>query len=269
LNRPHMITHAIASADGRVTMAPDVLLLYGDDRWAAIDRSTAVRDRLMLMHAPGATLEGSGSFVPDGGEIEPLPPFTGDPAPLYADYLPQAVLDRPNHVAWFVVVDGRGRVRLQYIKGEETPWPGLEGWHALFFVHHQTPPEYLAYLRSRQIPYLVAGDGAVDLAGAMGKLSGKLGVKSVLATGAGRLGGALLRAGLVDEVNIELCPALIGGRGTPGLFDAPPPEADQWPLGLGLLDMCMMEGGRVWLRYEVSGPLQALSAAEPSDGKPA
>jgi len=28
----------------------------------------------------------------------------------------------------------------------------------------------------------------------------------------GRLSGALLRAGLVDEVNIELCPALIGGR---------------------------------------------------------
>jgi 2,5-diamino-6-(ribosylamino)-4(3H)-pyrimidinone 5'-phosphate reductase len=67
----------------------------------------------------------------------------------------------------------------------------------------------------------------------------------------GRLSGALLRAGLVDEVNIELCPALIGGRGTPGLFDAPPLQADELPVKLGLLDMCMIHGGRVWLRYEV------------------
>jgi hypothetical protein len=34
--KPHVVTYNMASLDGRLTLAPDRLLLYGDPRWEAI-----------------------------------------------------------------------------------------------------------------------------------------------------------------------------------------------------------------------------------------
>ncbi len=252
MSRPRVVVHNIASADGRLTLAPDVLLLGGDERWRAVDDgNSSVGDWLRAHHAPEVMLEGSGSFVLEGAEPEPLPPFDGDPAPLYEDYLPGAIIGRAGHRGWFCAVDGRGRVRWE-VKDGAAFGPAWVGWYALSIVHQATPPAYLAYLQREEIPYLVAGPGPqVDLATALEKLGGKLGVACVLSTAGGRLNGALLRAGLVDEINIEFCPAIIGGIGTPALFDAPPLQAGDWPTRLRLLSAEVRDGGRVWLRYAV------------------
>ncbi len=252
MTRPRVVVHNVASADGRLTLAPDVLLMSGDERWRIVDDgSSGVSEWLHAHHAPGATLEGSGSFVLEGEEPAPLPPFEGDPAPLYEDYLPPAVLSRAGHRGWFCAVDGRGRVRWM-VKDGAAFGPAWAGWYALSLVHRATPPDYLAYLRREEIPYLVAGPGPhVDLALALEKLGTVLGVACVLSTAGGRLNGALLRAGLVDEINLEFCPAIIGGTGTPALFDAPPLQADERPTRLRLISADVREGGRVWLRYAV------------------
>lgn len=71
----------------------------------------------------------------------------------------------------------------------------------------------------------MVGRQHVDLRRALELTGQLLGVRTVVCTGGGRLGGALLRQGLVDEVDIELLPWAIGGRGTPALFDAAPPGA--------------------------------------------
>jgi riboflavin biosynthesis pyrimidine reductase len=118
-------------------------------------------------------------------------------------------------------------------------------------VGHHTPVEYLAYLRDEDIPYLVAGDGRVDLEQALQKMNAHLGVTHLLSTGGGRLNGALLRAGLVDEVSIEFLPALIGGVDTPSMFDSPALESGEWPARLKLISAQVQAGGRVWLRYQV------------------
>jgi len=65
------------------------------------------------------------------------------------------------------------------------------------------------------------------------------------------LNGALLRAGLVDEISIEFFPAVIGGFETPSLFDSPALKPDEWPTQLNLISAQVQAGGRVWLRYEV------------------
>ena len=120
---------------------------------------------------------------------------------------------------WLAVVDGRGRVQLTFT---EWPDPAWTGWHALVIASRAVAPGHLAWMRDAGIPYLVAGDGPVDLGEALELLSSELGARTVVCTGGGRLGGALLRAELVDEVDVEYLPAVIGGRGTPSLFDAPP-----------------------------------------------
>jgi 2,5-diamino-6-(ribosylamino)-4(3H)-pyrimidinone 5'-phosphate reductase len=78
-----------------------------------------------------------------------------------------------------------------------------------------------------------------------------LGVECILSTAGGQLNGALLRAGLVDEIMIDFFPAVFGGRGTPALFDAPPLQPDQQPTSLKLLSAQAQPNGWVELRYEV------------------
>jgi riboflavin biosynthesis pyrimidine reductase len=145
-------------------------------------------------------------------------------------------------------VDSRGRVRWAYKEWPEEEWAG---WHLLVFVSHRTPPEYLAYLQRENIPYLVAGEERVDLHQALEKLGSQLGVTCVLSTSPGKLGGALLRAGLVDEINIEFFPAVIGGTDTPALFESPALKSDEWPTQLKLISAQVQAEGRVWLCYQV------------------
>ncbi len=228
---------------------PDVPLLFGDERWQAVAGSgDDLYERSKLTHKPQVILEGSGSFVTSDVEPEPLPPFEGYPQALYQDFLPDAVVHRPGHRGWFAVVDSRGRVRWAY---KEWPEEGWEGWHLLLLVAHHTPPGYLAYLQRENIPYLVAGEERVDLHLALVKLGSQLGVTCVLSTSPGRLGGALLRAGLVDEISIEFFPAIIGGLETPSLFDSPELKPDEWPTRLKLISAQVQAEGRVWLRYQV------------------
>jgi len=257
MNRPKVVVLNSASVDGRIAVSPDVLLLYGDKRWQAIEEwslvpeSSSFFEWLKFKHKPQATLEGSGSFLREGAESEPLPPFEGDPGGLYQDFLPDAVIHRQGHRGWFTAVDGRGRVRWLYKDGY--PDEAWRGWHALVLVGRHTPASYLAYLQRENIPYLVAGgtDQRVDLGLALEKIKSELGVTCVLSTAGGRLNGALLRAGLVDEVNIEFLPAIIGGFQTPSLFDSPELKLDEWPTRLKLVSARVQTEGRVWLCYQV------------------
>jgi 2,5-diamino-6-(ribosylamino)-4(3H)-pyrimidinone 5'-phosphate reductase len=167
MSRPKVVVHAVASLDGRLAFSADQPVMYDFERWsAAAGPESEVQDWLRHVHRPQAQLEGSHSFLPGSQEPEPLPPYAGDTGALYADYLPAAVVQAPGRTGWFTAVDGRGRVR-----GWIKEWEGFEGWHLLVLVSRATPPAYLAYLQSEAIPYLVAGQGPVDLARALEKMA--------------------------------------------------------------------------------------------------
>jgi riboflavin biosynthesis pyrimidine reductase len=264
MDRPRCITFNSASVDGRLTVAPGVSLMAGDPRWP----TTAVGDPydwVRSEHDPEVLLEGSGSFAPDPApgpghdlddhlEVDDRGPVTGPGgggdaglAGRRAHFLPREVVEAPGR-RWFTVVDGRGRVDLQFT---EWPDPQWAGWHALVLTSQAATDEHLATLRDRGIPYLVVGRHRVDLPAAMRLLGTELGVRTVVCTGGGKLGGAMLRAGLVDEIDIDVLPVAIGGRGTPALFDAPPLRPGEWPVPLTLLTAEPLPHGVLRLRYAV------------------
>ena len=256
--RPRCITYSMASVDGRLTIAPGVNLMAGDPRWEAATAGLGdPYDWIRREHDPQVLLEGSGSFISPTDPVEPADPAEpadSDPAtdrdlppPEGEHFLPADVVTAAGR-RWFAVVDGPGRVDLQFT---EWPDPAWAGWHAIVLTIHAAPEEHLTLLRSRGIPYFLIGEHHVDLAAAMRLLGEHLGVSTVVCTGGGRLGGAMLRAGLVDEIDIDVLPVAIGGRGTPALFDAPTLSPDEWPVALDLMSAESLDGGIVRLRYSV------------------
>lgn len=247
--RPRIVTHNAASVDGRVAISPGVPLMF-DKRWPNLADSTYgdVRRR----HTPDVLLEGSGSFVTEGQEPGSLPAPTDSVEELRTDFLPTDVVARTR--GWLAVVDSRGQIRWQYKEYPDEEW---KGWHLLVLVAASTPVAYLSYLRREQIPYLVVGESRVDLRLAMRTLQQCLGTRTVVSTAGGRLNGALLRAGLVDEIEVEVVPIAIGGTLTPALFTATDLAPDELPVRLRLLEATARSGDRVLLRY-------AVEAAAPS-----
>jgi len=249
MSRPKVVIYGGASVDGRLTIAPGVLLMFGDKRWDSIAGSDEeIANWLREKHKPQAYLEGSGSLVAQTEKPNPLPPFKGELNKLYQDFLPESVVRHPDHRGWFCTVDSKGLIRWVY---KEFPSEEWKGWHLMVIVANHTPPEYLAYLQKENIPYLVAGKERVNLKLALEKMKSQLGVTSVMSTSPGKLGGALLRAGLVGEVNILVLPSIIGGLKTPSLFQSPELKPNEWPTMLRLVWVQVQGDGRVWLRYEV------------------
>lgn len=251
--RPRVVIYAEASLDGRITVAPDALLLFGDERWPSPGEPNPSLKRVLETHSPQAMLEGSGSFVLPDAVSTPLPAADLPAAELYTDYVPEDVARRAAFKGWFVVADARGRVRWTYTGEPGREAPGSEGWHLLVLTSQSTPAEYLAYLRREHVPYLIAGSGRVDLETALRKLLARLGVECVLCTSPGKLGGALLRAGLVDEIDILWLPIVVGGKNTPSLFECPDLKTGEWPTKLSLISSGTLPDGHVWLRYRVDG----------------
>jgi 2,5-diamino-6-(ribosylamino)-4(3H)-pyrimidinone 5'-phosphate reductase len=144
-----------------------------------------------------------------------------------------------------VVPDSRGRVR-NWIHAMAQPW-----YRGIVVLTSQvTPPDYLEYLTRRGITSLPAGEDHVDLPAALEQLSVRYGVQSLRTDCGGRLNGALLGAGLVDEVAVIINPSLAANAGNQ-LFVTLPDAIAGDGLPLTLRDIDSLDDGAVWLLYEI------------------
>jgi riboflavin biosynthesis pyrimidine reductase len=112
---------------------------------------------------------------------------------------------------------------------------------------------HLAGLRAEGVSYIFAGEAELDLGLALEILNRDLGVKRLLLEGGGGANGAFLRAGLVDEISLILCPAVDGAKDAPSVFDSSEAEVGQpAPIQTMVLeDSRVLDGGAVWLRYRL------------------
>ena len=253
MKRPFVVLYVTASIDGRIAPCPDVTLsnmekyhlgnypgyelLFGG--WDPFCNS------IKELHNPDAYMEGSNMIMYEGQEVKTLTGFTGDTAALYVDFLPDEVVHRSGRNTWLIIVDGQGRLRDGY-KGEPPES------HILHLTSNSAPPEYLAFLRREHIPYLISGEKRVDLKGMMKKMHKILAIKTIATSSAGKLGGALIRQDLIDEINILFNPFIIGGTRTPNLFrstENDPP--DIMPARLELISKEFYANGSFWIRYKV------------------
>ena len=136
-----------------------------------------------------------------------------------------------------VVVDGRGRVGA---------WQALRDagrWSMVVAVHSSaTPP------RSHGFPEIVAGRDRVDLAATLLTLRERYDARVVRVDSGGALNGALLDAGLVDEVSLLVHPALVAADLRRPWHGGGPAAGSS----LGLMTAEVLPDGLVWLRHRLA-----------------
>jgi 2,5-diamino-6-(ribosylamino)-4(3H)-pyrimidinone 5'-phosphate reductase len=145
----------------------------------------------------------------------------------------------------FVVYSGGQLTRFGWLQG-------LPYWRAILVAGSEaTPRSHLDLLDRHGITHHVVGRSHVDLERLLRILRDEYGVEHVRVDSGGVLNGALLRAGLVDEISLLVVPSAVGGRSPASLFVADDLLGE--PVGLELRALERLRDDIVWLRYAVVG----------------
>jgi riboflavin biosynthesis pyrimidine reductase len=160
-----------------------------------------------------------------------------DPAVQKIDFIPPG-----DHASFAIAIDASGRLNWQTNE--------IGGDHVVAILTEKVPASYLAALQSRQVSYLFAGCDDIDLAILLDKLARKLQIKTLLLEGGGKINGAMLSAGLIDELSILIAPVTDGSIGTPTVFDiVAGSERSSSSMRWALAGIESRADGVVWLRY--------------------
>ena len=154
-------------------------------------------------------------------------------------------VSRRDAKAYGIVLDAEGKIAWGRADIGDDP--------IVVVLSDQVSDTHLAGLRDDGVSYIFAGKSELDLGLTLDILNRALGVKRLLLEGGGGANGAFLRAGLVDELNLIICPTVDGSKGAPSIFDSSEAEARQRaPVSAMTLESSqVMEGGSVLLRYRL------------------
>jgi riboflavin biosynthesis pyrimidine reductase len=122
----------------------------------------------------------------------------------------------------------------------------------LVILTEAVPDRHLAGLRADGVSYIFAGATEIDLAAALETLNRELGIERLLLEGGGGANGALLRAGLIDELSLVISPAIDGSSGAPTVFNSG--DVDLGPAPIERMELTshqVLDGGALWLRYRI------------------
>jgi 2,5-diamino-6-(ribosylamino)-4(3H)-pyrimidinone 5'-phosphate reductase len=89
----------------------------------------------------------------------------------------------------------------------------------IMLVSGRAPEKKLRQLRGLADDVKVFGNKEMDLPAALRWLREEWNVKRLLCEGGGALHGAMVRAGLVNELHMTICPKIFGGRDAPTFAD--------------------------------------------------
>jgi riboflavin biosynthesis pyrimidine reductase len=227
--KPYMICHMVASVDGRTLVR----------RWHPEDARR--RDLFEQLHdqlAVDAWLIGRVTGQ-EYAKRAAYPPQTD------RHYAREAWFARRDAAAYGIVLDPHGKI----------PWgrADIGGDPIVVVLTESVGDAHLAGLREDGVSYIFAGARELHLGQALEILRRELGIKRLEVNGGGITNGAFLRAGLIDEISLGIFPAVDGTKGAPCVFDAAGDEAGPAvPLrSITLLSSDTLEGGAVWLRYQV------------------
>ncbi|OJU45499.1 MAG: 2-hydroxy-3-oxopropionate reductase [Alphaproteobacteria bacterium 65-37] len=228
--KPYVLCHMVCSVDGRI---------WGS-RWRP--KENVVPNLFEKLHdqlGGGSWLCGRVTAQEFAKGTEPHYPPTDQVFPR------ENWFARRDAKTWGIFLDGKGKA----------VWArkDIGGDAILVVLTEAVPDRHLAGLRADGVSYIFAGATEIDLAGALETLNRELGIERIMLEGGGGANGALLRAGLIDELSLVICPVIDGSTGGPIVFNSG--DADLGPAPIESMTLAsheVLEGGAMWLRYRLS-----------------
>ena len=233
--KPYVICHMNASVDGRIL----------GSRWRpAENRMAGLFERLHDQLGGGSWLIGrvTGSEYARAEAYSGRTDLTYPREPWFAQHFAPSGND---DVAYGIALDALGKIAWgrSYIGGDPI----------VVVLTERVSDAHLAGLRQDGVSYIFAGEQELDLGLALEILNRELGLERLLLEGGGGSNGSFLRAGLIDEISLAICPAVDGAKGAPSIFDSSDKDAGiAAPIrSMTLASTEVLEGGVVWLRYRL------------------
>ena len=227
--KPYVISHMNSSVDGRIL----------GSRWRPSEnRMAGLFERVHGELGGGSWLIGrvTGS---EYAKAQAYPSHTDQTYPR------EPWFARRDAKAYGIALDAQGKIA----------WgrPDIDGDPIVAVLTEQIADAHLAGLRQDRVSYIFAGDRELDLGLALEILNRELGIERLLLEGGGGSNGSFLRARLIDEISLAICPAIDGANGAPSIFDSSDRDAGvPAPVTSMTLASCeVLEGGAVWLRYRL------------------
>jgi riboflavin biosynthesis pyrimidine reductase len=231
--KPYVICHMNSSVDGRIL----------GSRWRpAENRMPGLFERLHDQLGGGSWLIGrvTGS---EYARAKAYPGHTDRTYPREPWFVRRDAV-APG-IAWGIALDAQGKIA----------WgrSDIGGDPIVVVLTERVSDAHLAGLRQDGVSYIFAGEEELDLGLALEILNRELGLERLLLEGGGGSNGAFLRAGLIDEISLAICPAIDGAKGAPSIFDSSDKDASvAAPItSMTLASTEVLEGGAVWLRYKL------------------
>lgn len=224
MKKPYIVCHMMTSVDGRIDCDITAKLKGVDEYYStleALHTPTTVSGRVT------ALLE---LALPGEYEIKDSTPYGKE------DFS-----KKKDAEGYEVIMDTRGTLLWDNDSKYDKPH--------LIVMSEQVSAEYLSYLDSKNISWIVCGKAAIDLARVCEILADKFAVKRMAIVGGGHINGGFLGAGLLDEVSILIGSGIDGREGMAAVFDGLPTASE--PIPLILKDVTKFDDGAVWLRYHI------------------
>ena len=192
---PYVCINAAITADGKIAPASRVFVPFG-----------SARDEDLLYR-----LRANADAVMAGARTVDLFPTTlGPGAEKYRKLRVRNGLAEYNIR---IVVTGSGSLnpKAAIFKKRHSP--------IIVLTSGRIPAKKLKVFQATADEVGVFGDDEVDFLAAMRWLRQKWNVKRLVCEGGGALNDAMLRAGLVEDLYVTVCPLILGGRASPTLAD--------------------------------------------------
>ena len=232
--RPYVVCHMVMSLDGKIHPS----------RWGKLRGRSSSGD---LFETTAARF-GIGAWLVGSVTIQEMIKKRGK--------LPRAgqEVERTDYVAatkkekrFAIATDAKAVLR--FTEG------AYQGDHLVMLITEGAGNDYLAHLRLAGVSYLFCGKERVDLGLAMQKLRSQLGIKKLMVQGGGTINGAMVQAGLVDEMSLVVAPVIDGGGAkVSGFCDVPGEIASGAVAHLRAKSTKKLPGGVTWTRYRVERP---------------
>ena len=199
--KPYVLCHMVCSIDGRIT----------GSRWRP--KSNVVSGLFETLHDKlVAEQPGSGSWLCGRVTAQEFARGKGKVYPPTDKVFPRENWFAQREAkAWGIFLDAHGKACWERSDCGGDP--------IVVILTEQVPDSHLAGLRADKVSYIFAGKTTIDLAAALETLNRELGIRHVMVEGGGGANGALLRAGLIDEISLVVSPVIDGSSGAPAVFN--------------------------------------------------